>query len=135
MINLVGNAIKFTEHGEVVLSVTVDAADSSGISLHFAVRDTGIGVPDDKRELIFKAFEQADTSTTRRFGGTGLGLAISSALVELMQGRIWVESEPGQGSTFHFTAHFSHAPDVPVATAPAAQPVARSAARAGGRRQ
>ncbi len=115
VINLVGNAIKFTDHGEVVMTVTRDSSDVQGCQLHFAVRDTGIGVPPEKQAVIFKAFEQADTSTTRRFGGTGLGLAISSALVDLMQGRLWIESQQGAGSTFHFTARFGHAVAAPLA--------------------
>ncbi|MBX3452753.1 MAG: response regulator [Planctomycetaceae bacterium] len=111
VVNLVGNAIKFTDQGEVILDVAQEDADEScdGITLHFRVRDTGIGIPADKLEAIFEAFEQADTSTTRRFGGTGLGLAISSRLVELMGGRIWVESEVGVGSTFHFLVRFCQA--------------------------
>jgi two-component system, sensor histidine kinase and response regulator len=107
--NLVGNAIKFTERGEVVVSVrTVAAANpsASSVELHFAVVDTGIGIPREKQKLIFSAFTQADSSTTRRYGGTGLGLTISTRLVELMGGRIWLDSEPGQGSSFHFTARF-----------------------------
>jgi PAS domain S-box-containing protein len=103
--NLVGNAVKFTEHGEVALDATLDGEDQSGASLHFTVRDTGIGIPAAKQSAIFAAFAQADSSTTRRFGGTGLGLSISARLVELMGGRIWVESAEGQGSQFHFTAH------------------------------
>ena len=104
--NLVGNAVKFTERGEVVLVVRCESCTARDVSLHFSVSDTGIGIPPDKQEVIFGLFEQADASTTRRFGGTGLGLAICSRLVQLMQGRIGVESEEGRGSTFHFTASF-----------------------------
>jgi signal transduction histidine kinase/CheY-like chemotaxis protein len=104
VLNLVGNAIKFTSKGEVVLSVFREKTEPQEMLLHFAVRDTGIGIPLDKQALIFQAFEQADSSTTRQYGGTGLGLAISQRIVELMKGRLWVESVPGQGSTFHFTA-------------------------------
>jgi two-component system sensor histidine kinase/response regulator len=110
VINLVGNALKFTETGEVVLSAVVSSATDGEILLHTSVRDTGIGIPQEKLATIFAAFEQADTSVTRKYGGTGLGLAISSRLVELMGGRIWVESEMGEGSTFHFTARFQLAP-------------------------
>jgi two-component system sensor histidine kinase/response regulator len=103
VINLIGNAIKFTPQGEIELHVAVDHLEGVNALLHFTVRDTGIGIPAEKRRTIFEAFSQADCSTTRRFGGTGLGLAISSRLVEIMGGRIWVESELGKGSCFHFT--------------------------------
>ncbi len=106
IVNLVGNAIKFTTTGEVVLRVDRGEAAEDDALLHFAVSDTGVGVPFDKQQTIFEAFSQVDGSTTRKYGGTGLGLAICSRLVEMMGGRIWVESEPGQGSTFHFTALF-----------------------------
>jgi signal transduction histidine kinase/DNA-binding response OmpR family regulator len=106
MVNLIGNAIKFTEHGEVLASVEEESREETSVTLHFVVADTGVGVPKEKQALIFEAFTQADGSTTRRFGGTGLGLAISSQLVKMMGGRIWVESEEGKGSEFHFTARF-----------------------------
>ncbi|MFC1596868.1 PAS domain S-box protein [Planctomycetota bacterium] len=106
VVNLLGNAIKFTDHGEVVLDVKRQSQSNEHVELHFTVVDTGIGIPDDKLAVIFDVFEQADNTTTRRFGGTGLGLAISSRLVNLMGGRIWAESQPGQGSEFHFTARF-----------------------------
>jgi signal transduction histidine kinase/DNA-binding response OmpR family regulator len=103
VINLVGNAIKFTEQGEVVARATLQYQSAERVCLHFTVTDTGIGVPVDKQRLIFQAFEQADQSTTRLYGGTGLGLAIVSKLVGIMGGKVWVESQAGQGSTFHFT--------------------------------
>jgi len=106
VVNLIANAVKFTEQGEVALEVTSEATDDREAVLHFVVRDTGIGIPDAKKEAIFEAFTQVDSSTARKYGGTGLGLTISSCLVRAMGGRIWVESEPGQGSRFHFTAHF-----------------------------
>ena len=102
LINLIGNAIKFTEKGQVTLQVGKEAGVKESFSLCIAVRDTGIGIPQDKQALIFKAFSQADGSTTRRFGGTGLGLSICSRLVEMMGGQIQLDSEPGRGSCFHF---------------------------------
>jgi two-component system sensor histidine kinase/response regulator len=135
LVNLVGNAIKFTERGEVVVTVELNHRDTktqrrreeqapeehssasplclspSVVQLHFAVRDTGIGIPPEKQRQIFEPFTQADSSTTRKYGGTGLGLTISSRLVEMMGGRIWLESLPGQGSTFHFTACFGISPE------------------------
>jgi len=101
--NLVGNALKFTEQGHIVVSVSEESHTDTSTRLHFSVADTGIGIPKDKHTTIFEPFRQADGSTTRRFGGTGLGLTISATLVRLMGGRLWVESEPGVGSTFHFT--------------------------------
>lgn len=106
IVNLVGNAVKFTHEGEIEITVSPERVKTDEIELHFSVRDTGIGIPDEKQQIIFEAFSQADSSTTREFGGTGLGLAISAQLVELMSGKIWVESKPGIGSTFHFTGKF-----------------------------
>lgn len=104
LVNLGNNAVKFTERGEVVIGIEKRAEDEHGVELHFWVRDTGIGMTPEQCARLFQPFSQADSSTTRRYGGTGLGLAISKALVEQMQGRIWVDSEPGKGSVFHFTA-------------------------------
>lgn len=101
--NLLGNAIKFTQQGGVTLELSVDSWRDDGVKLHFVVGDSGIGIPAEKQKLIFQAFSQAENSTTRRFGGTGLGLTISARLVEMMGGEIWVESDAGQGSRFHFT--------------------------------
>lgn len=114
MVNLVGNAIKFTERGEIGVAVKMDSLAADRVLLHFAVKDTGPGISPDKQEMIFEAFRQADSSMSRRYGGTGLGLAISSRLVEMMNGRIWVESEMGKGSTFHFTADISLQKDRPA---------------------
>ncbi len=118
IVNLIGNAIKFTDKGEVVVSVVVEEQRQDSVLLHFAVRDTGIGIDPMKQKVIFQPFEQADGTTTRRYGGTGLGLAISAKLVEMMQGRIWVESTPTKGSTFHFTAHFGLQANTGVGDAP-----------------
>jgi PAS domain S-box-containing protein len=104
LFNLVGNAIKFTSEGQVALTAEVERQEDGDCILHFTVADTGIGIPKDKQALIFDAFAQADTSTTREFGGTGLGLTITSRLVAMMGGKIWVNGEPGKGSEFHFTA-------------------------------
>jgi signal transduction histidine kinase/CheY-like chemotaxis protein len=106
VVNLVGNAIKFTDEGEVVVDVRVDGAGPDRSALHFSVRDTGMGIPPEKHAEVFDAFGQADSSMSRRFGGTGLGLAISARLVHLMGGRIWVDSYTGKGATFHLTATF-----------------------------
>jgi signal transduction histidine kinase len=111
LLNLISNAIKFTETGWIAVETALEAADDKGLVLHFTVADSGPGIPADKQQLIFEAFRQVDGSTTRRFGGTGLGLTISARLVELMGGRIWVESDVGRGSTFHFTARFRRTPD------------------------
>jgi two-component system, sensor histidine kinase and response regulator len=106
LINLSNNAVKFTEQGNIVVSTELLKLDEKRVSLKFAVSDTGIGLTEEQGTRLFQSFSQADTSTTRKFGGTGLGLAISKRLVEMMNGEIWVESEPGQGSTFNFTAIF-----------------------------
>ena len=103
LVNLLGNAVKFTDAGEINLTVTAKAVEERRYEIHFAVRDTGIGIPPDRLDRLFKSFSQVDTSTTRRYGGTGLGLAICKRLSELMGGRIWAESQPGKGSTFHVT--------------------------------
>jgi PAS domain S-box-containing protein len=110
LVNLVGNAIKFTERGEVSVQVETQALDDTRVILHFRVTDSGIGIPKEKQSMIFEAFTQADSSTTRNYGGTGLGLAITTRLVMLMEGKLWVDSEWGQGSTFHFTVTFRLAP-------------------------
>jgi CheY-like chemotaxis protein/anti-sigma regulatory factor (Ser/Thr protein kinase) len=114
VVNLVGNAIKFTEAGEVVVEVACRSQTEDEAELYVSVRDTGIGIPADKLAKIFEAFEQVDTSTTRKFGGTGLGLTICSRLVALMEGRIWADSELGRGSTFHFTTRFRLAHGKPL---------------------
>jgi signal transduction histidine kinase/ligand-binding sensor domain-containing protein/ActR/RegA family two-component response regulator len=116
LINLVGNAIKFTEQGQVRVEISAATAPDGSVELHGIVTDTGIGIPKEQQAYVFEAFRQADGSTTRRFGGTGLGLAIATRLVELMGGRIWVDSEPGHGSTFHFTARLGTADAMQDAT-------------------
>jgi signal transduction histidine kinase/ActR/RegA family two-component response regulator/HPt (histidine-containing phosphotransfer) domain-containing protein len=145
LVNLVGNAVKFTERGSIVVNCGMGNAEwgvgevstlDSGVSvlrsddcvLHFEVSDTGIGIPTEKRAAIFEAFTQADSSTTRRYGGTGLGLTISARLVEVMGGRLWVESEVGRGSTFHFTARFA---PLPGPAPPAREPERPAPAPAG----
>ncbi|MHB8655160.1 MAG: response regulator [Terriglobia bacterium] len=115
LVNLIGNAIKFTKQGEVVLRVKTESQAKGSTVLHFSITDTGIGIPVDRQKVIFEAFTQADNSMTRRYGGTGLGLTISSSLVQMMDGRIWVDSEAGKGSTFHFTVSFGLG-KTPVAT-------------------
>ncbi|WP_277059055.1 ATP-binding protein, partial [Trichlorobacter lovleyi] len=109
LINLLGNAIKFTEQGRVALSVMPESRAGDTVCLHFLVRDTGIGIPEAKQAFIFAAFSQADASISRKYGGSGLGLSISARLAAMMQGRMWLESEAGQGSVFHFTASFKAA--------------------------
>jgi len=119
LVNLVGNAIKFTQHGEILVTIESRPQDALEVELHFKVKDTGIGIPPEKEGLLFKAFSQADSSTTRKYGGTGLGLAISARLVELMAGKMWVESSEGKGSTFHFTARFAVAEGKAQSASPA----------------
>jgi signal transduction histidine kinase/DNA-binding response OmpR family regulator len=125
--NLVGNALKFTEQGEVVLGVKSEAQDRERLRLHFMVRDTGIGIPAAKAQTIFEAFSQADASMTRKYGGTGLGLTISSCLVEMMGGKIWVESEEGRGSSFHFAAELGVVRN--TASAPAVEAISLQSVR------
>jgi two-component system, sensor histidine kinase and response regulator len=129
IINLIGNAIKFTEHGEVGLRIGIDSRTPDELQLHFVVTDTGVGIAAEKQKLIFDAFSQADGSTARKFGGTGLGLTISSRLVELMGGKIWVESTLGHGSCFHFTVALGQGNEV-LETAPGAVPAQLAGQRA-----
>ncbi len=117
LLNLVSNAIKFTDHGSVRVNIDLEEESRAGVMLHFSVKDTGIGIPKEKQALVFEAFTQADSSTTRKYGGTGLGLTITARLVDLMGGKIWLESEPGHGSTFHFTARFELAQAEPAVAA------------------
>ncbi|WP_310493518.1 hydrogenase maturation protease [Dechloromonas sp.] len=128
IINLLGNAIKFSEKGTLRLECRLESGDDELSRLHFSVGDEGIGISPAEQDILFSAFSQADTSTTRRYGGSGLGLVISRRLVELMEGRIWLDSEPGRGSTFHFTASLRTVPNAPL---PAAELAARLAAHAG----
>ncbi|MCP4751569.1 MAG: response regulator [Proteobacteria bacterium] len=124
LVNLIGNAVKFTHQGEIVVEIapatTESSEDRNSIELHFSVKDTGIGIRDDKLDAVFSSFRQADSSTTREYGGTGLGLSISKRLVEKMGGRIWISSESDRGSTFHFTCRYAlpaedeSTPDAPV---------------------
>jgi signal transduction histidine kinase/CheY-like chemotaxis protein len=118
LVNLVGNAIKFTERGQILVQVQVESTAADAMMLHYFVSDSGIGIPKSKQQAVFEPFRQADGSTTRKFGGTGLGLTISSTLVELMGGRLWLDSEPHEGSTFHFTVRLGiteERPEVPAA--------------------
>lgn len=118
ILNLVGNSIKFTDSGEIGLAVRLECQEANSVRLHFTVKDTGIGIAPEKQKIVFETFSQADGSTTRRYGGTGLGLSISRQLVGIMGGHIWLESEVGKGSTFHFTAELA-------VGAPAAMPIER----------
>ena len=120
LVNLLGNAIKFTKAGEVGLQVDLETQDGDSLVLHFRVHDTGLGIAADKLDTIFEAFSKADGSITREFGGTGLGLSISARLAQLFAGKIWVESEPGKGSVFHFTALFGLGRQEPEPVPPAA---------------
>ena len=129
LVNLLGNAIKFTAVGEVALRVNVDQVDGEERLLHFTVSDTGVGIAADVRKLIFDPFTQADSSTTRTYGGTGLGLAISARLVKMMDGEIWVESEPGCGSQFHFTARLGAVDGSAAVKHPVTPPDTSDAAR------
>ena len=122
LVNLLANAIKFTSAGEVGVSVSAQPLDGTRHEFHFAVRDTGIGIPKDRFDRLFKSFSQIDVSTTRRYGGTGLGLAICKRLSEMMGGRIWAESEEGKGSTFHFTIIADEVRSLERATSDGEQP-------------
>ncbi|WP_252097748.1 ATP-binding protein, partial [Pseudoalteromonas sp. NBT06-2] len=112
--NLCDNAVKFTDEGEVVISIRLKQHTLDSALLHFSVKDSGIGMTPDQQSKLFQSFNQADSSTTRKYGGTGLGLSISKKLCEIMDGEIWLESEAGQGSTFHFTAKFQLQKGLPL---------------------
>jgi signal transduction histidine kinase len=127
LVNLLGNAIKFTLAGNIVLRVWVESITAEDACLHFSVKDTGIGISKDKHDVIFQPFSQADGSLTRSYGGTGLGLTISARLAQLMRGNIWLESEVGQGSTFHFTGCFGLPVRDPEKPAPSPTSVEREA--------
>ena len=116
LVNIIGNALKFTENGEVVLRVRAESRMPQATQLHFAISDTGIGIPADKLNSIFEAFSQEDSSITRKYGGTGLGLTICARLAQALGGRIWVESRPGEGSTFHFTIRAENDPAADIAS-------------------
>jgi signal transduction histidine kinase len=109
LVNLLGNAVKFTDNGEVHLRVALDSVNAERVSLLFVISDTGIGIAPDAQQIIFQPFSQADGSMTRRYGGTGIGLSIAARLIELMGGRLALESELGKGSTFQFKANFAPA--------------------------
>jgi PAS domain S-box-containing protein len=132
LLNLVGNAVKFTDRGNVLLEVAPESVSEASAALHFSVADSGIGIAEDKREVIFEAFSQGEPSTAQKYGGTGLGLAISSQLVSMMNGRIWLESAPGQGSTFHFTASFGRTTPDKIEPIPESAPVFAPRLRHGG---
>jgi two-component system, sensor histidine kinase and response regulator len=121
LINLVGNSVKFTKHGEIFVNVEETSHQPGLTQLHFSIKDTGIGIALEKQAKIFEAFSQADESMARKYGGTGLGLAICTRLVGMMNGKIWVESQPGEGSTFHFTAQLA-AQDTPAAASVRVEP-------------
>jgi signal transduction histidine kinase len=127
VVNLVGNAIKFTSSGGVSVTVNREFLDGEHLLLRFTVKDTGVGIPFERQKDIFSSFTQADNSITRKFGGTGLGLTISHRLTEMLGGRIWVESTPGKGSSFHFTARFAMVAE----SAPASGPGMLSSVSAG----
>ncbi len=132
LLNLVGNAIKFTDRGDVLLEVRTSSLTDAAATLHFSVIDSGIGIAEDKQQIIFEAFAQEGPATAQKYGGTGLGLAISAQLVEMMNGRIWLESAPGQGSIFHFTAAFGRTTPDKIEPVPEAAPVFAPRRRRGG---